>query len=80
MAIRTASTLSEARENLELWKACERALASGQAKAYRVGSREFTAFDLSEVAKRIEYFSDVVEVLNGSARTTRVTRVVPRDL
>ena len=80
MAIRTAYTLSEARETLELWKACERALASGQAKAYRVGSREFTAFDLSEVAKRIEYFSDVVEVLNGSARTTRVTRVVPRDL
>ena len=80
MAITTAYTLAEARENLNLWKECERALASGQAKAYRVGSREFTAFDLSEVTKRIEHFSNVVEALSGSARTTRVTRVVPRDL
>lgn len=49
MAITSAYTLSEAREILELWKECYRALAEGQAKSYRVGTREFTAFDLPEV-------------------------------
>ena len=53
MAYTGAYTLEEAREYLTLWKDCERALATGQAKAYRVGSREFTAFDLDEVAAQI---------------------------
>ena len=39
MAITTAYTLTEAQEMLDAWKACEKALASGQAKEYRVGSR-----------------------------------------
>ena len=80
MAITSAYTLSEARESLELWKECYRALAEGQAKSYRVGTREFTAFDLPEVAKQIEILSNVVESLSGQVRTTRVVRVVPRDL
>ena len=37
MAYTGAYTLEEAREYLTLWKDCERALATGQAKAYRVG-------------------------------------------
>lgn len=76
----SAYTLSEAREQLALWKQCERELASGQAKAYRIGSREYTAFDLSEIAKRVQYFANVIEALSGGARTSRVVRVVPRDL
>ena len=80
MAITSAYTLSEAIEILELWKECYRALAEGQAKSYRVGTREFTAFDLPEVAKQIEILSNVVESLSGQVRTTRVVRVVPRDL
>ena len=76
----TAYTLTEAKEYRELWKDCERALASGQAKSYRVGTREFTSVDLIDIAKRIEYFSSLVETLSGSVRTTRVARVVPRDL
>ena len=80
MAATSAYTLTEAKEQLQLWKDCERALASGQAKAYRVGTREYTAFDLAEVAKRIEYFANVIEALSGSVRTSRVVRVVPRDL
>ncbi len=55
MAVTSAYTLSEAREQLQLWKDCEKALSSGQAKAYRVGTREYTAFDLAEIAKRIEH-------------------------
>ncbi|MGN0996543.1 MAG: DUF6148 family protein [Candidatus Ventricola sp.] len=80
MAIASAYTRDEAQEMLRLWKDCERALASGQAKAYRVGTREFTAFDLGEVRRMITYFSDVIEALSGTVRTTRVARVVPRDL
>lgn len=80
MAITSAYTLTEAREILALWKECYRALAEGQAKSYRVGTREFTAFDLPEVAKQIEIFGNVVESLSGQVRTTRVVRVVPRDL
>ena len=64
---------------LELWKECEKALASGQAKMYKIGSREFTAFDLEEVHRMIGYFSDIIESINGETRTTRVARVVPRD-
>lgn len=80
MAITTAYTLAEAREMLTLWKECEKALASGQAKEYRVGTREFTAVDLPDIAARINYFGNVVEALSGSVRTKRVLRVVPRDL
>lgn len=80
MAVQSAYTLSEAKEYLQLWKDCERALASGQAKSYKVGTREFTSVDLADIASRITYFSGLVEALSGSVRTTRVARIVPRDL
>jgi hypothetical protein len=80
MAVSTAYTLTEAKEMLATWKACELALASGQAKEYRIGSREFTSIDLPDIANRINYFSNVVESLSGTVRTSRVTRIVPRDL
>ena len=80
MAVTYAYTLTEAREMLALWKECERALASGQAKAYKVGTREFTALDLPDIAARINYFGNVVEALSGNVRTKRVVRAVPRDL
>ena len=80
MGMSSAYTLTEAKEVLSLWKECYRALAEGHAKSYKVGSREYTAFDLPEVTKQIETMSNVVESLNGQARTSRVVRVVPRDL
>lgn len=80
MSISTAYTLPEARQMLQTWKECEKALAEGQAKRYRVGSREFESIDLPEIAAMIERFSNIVEALSGQARTTRVVRVVPRDL
>lgn len=80
MAVTSAYTLTEAKEQLALWKECEKALASGQTKAYRIGTREYTAFDLSEISKRIEYFANVIEALSGTVRTSRVVCVVPRDL
>lgn len=80
MAITTAWTLEEARDMLAKWKECERALASGQAKRYRIGTREYEAIDLPEIAQRINYFGNVIESLSGQARTKRVARFVPRDL
>ena len=79
MAITSAYTLGEATEMLTLWKDCERALASGQTKSYKVGTREFTAIELPEISARINYFGNVVEALSGKVRTKRVTSVVPRD-
>lgn len=72
-------TLVEAREQLELWKDCARELAKGQAKSYRIGSREFNSFDLAEVYKMIKYFSDLVDELEGTRRKARVQVVIPRD-
>ena len=80
MARSFAYTLQEARDMLAVWKACERALATGQAKHYRVGTREFTALDLPEVEAQIQKYANMIEALNGSGRTTRTVRIVPRDL
>lgn len=80
MAIATAYTLVEAQTMLELCKEAHRELITGQAKAYRIGTREYTALDLDDLMKQIEYFSNVVEALSGTIRTKRVARVVPRDL
>ncbi len=80
MAITSGYTLEEAREMLAAWKAAEKALASGQAKRYRIGTREFESVDLPDIAARIKYFSDLVEAYSGEVRTKRVARVIPRDL
>ena len=80
MEAATAYTLTEAREMLTLCKEALKELVSGQAKSYRVGTREFTALDIDDLKKEITYFSNMVEALSGSVRTKRVTRVVPRDL
>lgn len=80
MSAITGYTLAEAQEMLKMWKDCERALASGQAERYRIGSREYEAIDLDKIAARITYFSNLVEALSGTVRTRRVIRIVPRDL
>lgn len=80
MAATSAYTLEEARGMLTLCKQALRDLLSGQAKSYRIGTREFTALDADELRKQIVYFSNLVEALSGTVRTRRVTRVVPRDL
>ncbi len=72
-------TLAEAREQLSLWKDCAREIANGQAKRYRIGTREYEALDLPYVYKMVKYFSGLVAKLNGSARSARVQVVVPRD-
>lgn len=80
MPYTTIYTREYASEMLHLWMDCERELATGQAKHYKVGSREYTAFDIAEVHKQVQYWADELAKIDGSARGTRVVRVVPRDL
>lgn len=80
MAVQSAWSLEEAKTMLTLCKEAHKELLTGQAKSYKIGTREFTALDLDELMRQIEYFSNVVESLSGSVRTKRVARVVPRDL
>ena len=75
-----AHTLAEAQEMLSLWKECERQLATGQAKEYRIGTREYRSIDLPYIISRINYYANLVAQLSGSAKSSRVLRVVPRDL
>lgn len=80
MAATSAYTLEEAQNMLTLCKQALKDLISGQAKSYKIGSREYTALDVNDLKRQIIYFSNIVEALSGSVRTTRVARVVPRDL
>jgi len=72
-------TLLEAQQQLELWKTAAQEIASGTAKHYRIGTREYTALDIDEVYRMIKYFAGLVDRLSGAARTARVQVVVPRD-
>ena len=72
-------TLVEAKTQVGLWKECAQEIASGTAKHYKIGSREYTALDIDEVYKIIKYFAGIVDKLEGLARSTRVQVVVPRD-
>lgn len=72
-------TLAEAKEQLELWKTCAKEIASAPAKRYKIGSREYEAFDLPEVYRMIKYFADLVDEMSGTNRQARVQVVVPRD-
>lgn len=80
MARTTGYTLPQAREELEDWKACKRALAKGQVKSYRIGTRELTMLELEEINEEIQRMANIVASLEGNGRTTRVVRVIPRDL
>ena len=80
MGIKYAYTRNEAAAQLAIWKDCLRSIAEGEAQHYRIGSREYTALDLDEVRKQIEFFADILEAYDGNVRTRRVAVVVPRDL
>lgn len=80
MAVIDAYTLAEAQEMLALCKTALQELITGQAKQYKIGTREFTALNIDDLWKEIEKFSNLVEALKGKTRTNRVARVVPRDL
>lgn len=79
MAFISAYSLTEARSLLALYKEAEIALVDGQAKSYKIGSREFTALDLPVILQRIRELAKTIEGLEGNMRTKRAVMVVPRD-
>ena len=80
MAGRGAFSYTEVCAHLKVWKECLYALAEGQAKAYKIGTREFTAFDIDEVRRMVDYFSDLKDAYENGKRVNRGVRVVPRDI
>ncbi len=80
MAYISAYTLTEARNLLALYKEAEIALVDGQAKGYKIGTREFTAIDLPWIQQRIRELAKTIEGLEGNVRTKRAVMVVPRDM
>lgn len=56
-------TLAEAQAELERWKEAKRAAAAGQ--SYKMGSRELTRYNLSEINREINSFSDIIAVLSS---------------
>jgi hypothetical protein len=56
-------TLSEAQADLELWKNAKRAAATG--KAYSIGTRNLTRYDLAEINRQIELFAGIVDALSA---------------
>lgn len=72
-------TIEEARENLRLWLDAEKAVATGQ--SYKIGTRSLTRANLSDISKRIQFWSnEIAKLESGAGNGARVFRAVPRDL
>jgi hypothetical protein len=70
-------TLEEARAELELWKEAKRAAATG--KAYTIGSKQLTRYDLAEINAEIERFAAIVDALTeGRSGPFKVQARQPR--
>lgn len=66
-------------EMLDLWLAAEKALTTG--KTYTIGTRSLTRVDLTEVAERIDYWTnEIARLENALSGRGRAWRIVPRDL
>lgn len=56
-------TLSEAQEELAVWKAAKRAAATGQ--SYAIEGRSLTRQNLSEINAQIDFFAEVADALTS---------------
>lgn len=72
-------TLQEAQDMLSSWMMAEQSVSTGQ--SYKIGTRSLERADLSEIAKRINFWRNEVERLKSNRKSgVRVIRAVPRDL
>lgn len=72
-------TLETAQSQLDAWLEAERKVTRGQ--SYQIGNRMLTYADVTQIGKRIEYWSNKVEELSRKkAGRNRMYRFVPRDL
>ncbi len=74
-----AYSYEEAKQYLTQYKEALTALVDGQAKAYRIGSREVTLLDVDDIEKMIDKFAGIVEKYESGARPSRSVAVVFRD-
>ncbi|WP_211746431.1 DUF6148 family protein [Paenibacillus sp. Marseille-Q4541] len=73
-------TLEEARENYDLWRNAEKALAGGQ--SYSIAGRSLTRIGMSTILERVRYWGRIVDDLENPGRRRRSkTRVfTPFDI
>ena len=74
-----AYTYEEACTYLDMYKKALTALVDGQAKAYKIGSREVTLLDVSEIEAMIDKFAGIKEKYETNTRPPRNVAVVFRD-
>ena len=68
----------QAMEMIEMYRLAEIALLSG--KSYKIGSRELTRMDLSEIQKGRQYWEEQLAIALNNGRRRTAKRVVIRDL
>jgi hypothetical protein len=72
-------TLETAQKQLDLWIAAEEKVTHGQ--SYQIGNRSLTYADLTQIGKRIDYWSNKVTELSLQRKgRNRMGHFVPRDL
>lgn len=72
-------TLETAQSQLDAWLEAERKVTHGQ--SYQIGNRMLTYADVTQIGKRIEYWSNKAEELSRKkAGRNRMYHFVPRDL
>ena len=77
--VNAAYSYEEAKLYLAQYKEALTALVDGQAKAYKIGSREVTLLDVDDIERMIDKFSAIVEKYETGARPPRSVAVVFRD-
>lgn len=70
-------TKEEAQENLRMWLDAEKAVATGQ--SYKIGSRQLTRANLTDISKRIQFWKNELAKLESGSTGAKVMRAVPRD-
>ena len=72
-------TLETAQKQLDLWIAAEEKVTHGQ--SYQIGNRSLTYADLTQIGKRIDYWSNKVTELSQQRKgRNRMGHFVQRDL
>lgn len=74
-----AYSYEEACLYLTQYKEALSALVDGQAKSYKIGSREVTLLDLDDIEAMIDKFATIKEKYETNTRPARSVAVVFRD-
>lgn len=72
-------TLPDAKGYLQIWVDASLAVATGQ--SYKIGRRELTRANLSEIKKMIDFWrSEVARLESGRSAGMRILKAIPRDI